>query len=188
MQNILKGLLSSNTRVKLIVLFMSDINKEFFVRELTRVLDEQINSIRREVENLKEISLLKSRVRNRKKYYFVNKKFILLNELQSMVIKSRTNEEEMVKSIKKMGDVDLIVLSGRFINHEDSSVDLFVVGDIGKEDFASFIRDLEKRDSCEIRYTLMKRDDFEYRRNYNDKFVTGIISDPQNLVVLDSTN
>ena len=73
----LKALFSSNTRIKLLNTFLLNTDEEFFIRELTRKLDEQINSIRRELDNLKKIGLLKSKVRNRKKYYYVNKDFII---------------------------------------------------------------------------------------------------------------
>ena len=71
MEDILDTLFSSKTRVKLLTHFFTKPDDEFFVRELTRMLGEQINSIRRELEKLEKIGLLVSRVEKRKKYYRV---------------------------------------------------------------------------------------------------------------------
>ena len=61
----LKALFSSQTRVKLLSTFLLHPESEYFIRELTRLLGEQINSIRRELENLRRIGLVKARHRNR---------------------------------------------------------------------------------------------------------------------------
>jgi predicted transcriptional regulator len=87
---VLKSLFSSMTRVKLLRLYLlSPEGAEFFVRELTRDLDEQINSIRRELENLEKIGLLTSRNRERKKYYRIDPKFPILEDLRNIFKKSR---------------------------------------------------------------------------------------------------
>ena len=54
MDNLLKGLFTSNTRIKLLTLFLLNPDEEYFIRELTRKLEEQINSVRRELDNLKK--------------------------------------------------------------------------------------------------------------------------------------
>jgi predicted transcriptional regulator len=100
----LKSLFTSTTRVKLLNLFLTNPEKEYFVRELTRVLDEQINSIRRELDNLKKIGLLKSKARNRRKFYVVNPSFLLFKELRSMFMKAGQSSESLVKNIVKMGE------------------------------------------------------------------------------------
>jgi len=181
----LRRLFGSRTRAKLLSLFLSDPNREFFVRELTRVLDEQINSIRREVDNLKGLGLLRSRTKNRKKYFFVNKNFILLEELRGIIIKSRTSESTLVKDICALGETSLILASGSLVEHQNSPVDLFIVGKIPREKLSLLISSLERENRNEIRFVLLSPEDFEYRRNYNDKFVSEILADPQNLVLFE---
>ena len=81
----LKRLFTSKVRVKLLKVFLSNPDEEYFIRELTRKLDEQINSVRRELDNLKKAGLLNFKTKNRKKYYIVNKNFILFPELKSII-------------------------------------------------------------------------------------------------------
>src|ERR1700759_2563502 len=68
-------LFGSKTRVKLLQLFYSNPNRSFFVREITRKIDEQINSVRRELGNLLSIGIIVSENTENKLYYEVNQKY-----------------------------------------------------------------------------------------------------------------
>jgi hypothetical protein len=72
---IMEQLFGSKTRVKLLKLFMSNPNRSFYVREITRKIDEQINSVRRELANLLSIGLITSDSTNNKLYYEVDQKY-----------------------------------------------------------------------------------------------------------------
>ncbi|EKD93102.1 MAG: hypothetical protein ACD_28C00244G0009 [uncultured bacterium] len=177
---LLKRLFTSGARIKLLKIFLLNPDGEFFIRELTRRLDEQINSIRRELDNLKKIGLLKSRAKNRRKFYIVNKKFPLFNELRSIIIKTTDQNSQVIQEIIKLGQVDLILLSGYFMQ-KDSEVDLFIVGEIDKKSLEEF---LEKEVTSEnpIRFTVMNREDFMYRVKCNDRFVKDLVTDPDNMI------
>lgn len=177
----LKALFSSNTRIKLLNTFVLNPDEEFFIRELTRKLDEQINSIRRELDNLKKIGLLKSKVRNRKKYYHLNKDFIIYHELRDILIKASGADEKMIRKINKMGKVELLVLSGTFIG-KSSTTDLLLVGDIDKSQLQAYLAtETKKKD---IKFTIISRKDFLYRLDCKDKFVHDLLADPNNIVAV----
>jgi hypothetical protein len=178
----LKALFSSNTRIKLLNTFLLNLDEEFFIRELTRKLDEQINSIRRELDNLKKIGLLKSKVRNRKKYYYVNKEFVIFNELRDILIKASSTDEQMARKILKMGEVDLMVLSGVFIGRE-SPVDLLIVGEVDKNKLQEYLSRSTKPQK-DVKFTIITRKDFLYRLECKDRFVHDMVTDKKNLVLV----
>jgi hypothetical protein len=178
----LKQLFSSNARVKLLRAFLLNADEEFFIRELTRKLDEQINSVRRELDNLKKIGLLKSRVRNRKKYFYVNKEFLIYNELRDILIKASSNDEQMGRAISKMGEVDYLLLSGKFVGKE-SNVDLLLVGEVDKRKLQKYIDETVKGKK-DIKFTIISRKDFLYRLECNDKFVREILSSEGNMILI----
>src|ERR1700721_1267987 len=68
-------LFGSKTRVKLLRLFYGNPNRSFYVREITRKIDEQINSVRRELANLLSIGIIVSDNTNNRLYYEVNQKY-----------------------------------------------------------------------------------------------------------------
>ncbi|MBU0981219.1 hypothetical protein KKC94_00845 [Patescibacteria group bacterium] len=175
----LKQLFTSNARVKLMTLFLINPEKEYFVRELTRMLDEQINSVRRELDNLKNIGLLKTHTKNRKKFYTVNKNFTFYSELRSIIVKSNNSSESLIKNIAKMGSLDFLLISGVFMN-KDSQVDLLAVGEVDKEKLKKYLDTLETHRS--IRFSTLSTEDFIYRLKCRDKFTLDLIQDPDNLI------
>ena len=158
----LKALFSSNTRIKLLHTFLLNPDEEFFIRELTRKLDEQINSIRRELDNLKKIGLLRSKLRNRKKYYYINRDFLIFDELRDIIIKASSTDEQMARKIAKMGDVELMTLSGIFIG-KDSPVDLLIVGDIDKNKLQKYLSESSKTKKG-VKFAIISKKDFIFKR------------------------
>lgn len=178
----LKRLFTSNTRIKLLTLFLLNPEEQYFIRELTRKLDEQINSIRRELDNLKKMGLLKAKTRNRKKYYIINKNFILFNELRNIILKAQSDKENIAKKLTSFGEIDVIVLAGLFVE-KDAAIDLLLVGDINRrqlEDF--FTNELETKRP--VRFSIMSKEEYQYRKKCQDKFLHDIIADPDNIVAL----
>ena len=180
----LKRLFTSTTRVKLLTIFLLNPDQEFFIRELTRKIDEQINSIRRELDNLKKLGLLRTKEKNRKKYYVVNKNFLLYHELRAMVLKGLSNKDDITKKIASFGAVDVLILSGIFVNQE-SLIDLLIVGTIDKEKLEEYLNN-ELDTSRPIRFSVMTREDFLYRRQCHDKFLSDLMDNSENLVSINN--
>ncbi len=172
----LKRLFTSNTRIKLLTTFLSNPDEEYFIRELTRKLEEQINSIRRELDNLKRAGFLKAKLRNRKKFYCVNKDYIFYEELRSMVAKALSTSENISKKIAEMGDIKLLVLTGLFLDQPTKTVDMLIVGDVDREKFQAFLAN-ELHTRRPVKFTLMSEADYSYRRNLNDQFLTQTVDD-----------
>lgn len=179
----LKELFSSNTRVKLLITFLTSPGEEFFIRELTRKLDEQINSIRRELNNLKKIGMLKSRSKLRKKYYSINDDFPILEDLRSIIHKCTDPRKELAKKMQKLGEIFLVIFSGILVDKKAKALDLLVIGDVTKEDLTDFLQ-TELKEGKDIRFGILTRDDFLYRLRLNDKFIIDMLSDPDNIIAL----
>src|ERR1035437_752943 len=69
------ALFGSKTRVKLLHLFLNNPGQSFYVREITRKIDEQINSVRRELSNMLEVGIISSDSADNKLYYQVNQRY-----------------------------------------------------------------------------------------------------------------
>lgn len=86
----IEQLFGSKTRVKLLKLFFSNPNRSFYVREITRKVDEQINSVRRELANLLSLGIITSDSTNNKLYYEVNQKYEHYESLRDMFSEVKT--------------------------------------------------------------------------------------------------
>jgi hypothetical protein len=180
---ILKSLFSSQTRVKLLSTFLLHPEQEYFIRELTRLLGEQINSIRRELENLRRIGLVRSRHKNRKKYYHVDATFPLYVELRSIFSKEIQTESPVIASLKNLPNIQLILLAGSFTGTE-SKVDLLVVGSVKKEVLEALLS--QESALKNVKYSIFSEADFLYRLSLRDRFILEILNDPRHMIVFNT--
>lgn len=176
------ALFGSKTRVKLLHLFLNNPNRAFYVREITRKIDEQINSVRRELANMLSIGIIKSETSNNRLYYEINQEYQHYEPLRQIFGDSGSSEAakgvestDWTKRLKPLGDVRVAVLSGSLVKGSTSEVDVLLAGDINKTQAKKFLKELEEEESRSLNYSLMSYEDFYYRLSIRDKFVTTII-------------
>jgi hypothetical protein len=190
-------LFGSKTRVKLLQLFYSNPNRSFYVREITRQIDEQINSVRRELANLLSVGIIGSDTANNRLYYEVNQNYEHYDAFQSIfgggtVTKKATKtgaatKESPVDDLRVLGKVDLALFTGQFTRDETSGIDFLVVGDINARALEKYVAELEAKESKEIRYAVMSTENFKYRKQINDRFITKVF-EAKKQVVTDKEN
>ncbi len=184
----LEKIFGSRTRVKLFRLFFTHPDQPFFVREISREIDEQINSVRRELANLETIGILQSETRDKKKYYRIDESFTLHNELRALILKSRlTMEKEFIKSIATLGSISYLALMGYFVNENDTQVDMLLVGKVSRVKLDKLLDRFQKSFGRQIRFTLMSNEEYAYRMDVTDKFLYEVLN-AKKLVLINKLN
>jgi len=189
----IEQLFGSKTRVKLLQLFYSNPNRSFYVREITRKIDEQINSVRRELSNLLSIGIITSDNTNNKLYYEVNQKYEYYRPLQEIfgggvkkATKRVTVDQDLTETdidLKAVGHIDLAIYTGQFTRDDSSGIDFLVVGDINPSALQKYVDDLEAKEGKTIRYTSMSLPDFRYRKQIHDRFAVGVLQSKKQVLV-----
>jgi hypothetical protein len=184
-------LFGSKTRVKLLQLFYANPNRSFYVREITRKIDEQINSVRRELANLLSVGIISSDTTNNRLYYEVNQKYEHYDAFVSIFGGGAKKTKAVAKNdardgLKALGKVDLAFYTGSFTRDESAGIDLLMVGDLNQHALDKFIADLESKEGREIRYTVMSLPDFNYRLQIKDRFITNALDAKKQILVNDS--
>jgi hypothetical protein len=197
----IEQLFGSKTRVKLLQLFYSNPNRSFYVREITRKIDEQINSVRRELANLLNTGIIVSDNTNNRLYYEVNQEYEFYEPLLAIfggggtkaakpattgatkTKKALTPEEEKMKGL---GRLEVVLYTGQFTRDESSGIDILVVGDVNQNALQKYVTELEAQENKDIRYTVMPLSEFNYRRQIKDRFITTVL-DSKKQVLLDKT-
>ena len=193
----LEQLFGSKARVMILRLFLNNPEKFFYVREISRNLNLHLNAVRRELNNLEEIGILASHtktdlekevekeLKDNKKYYKLNSGFVFVEELRSLLIKAQLIlEQSLADKVKKLGSVNLFLLSGVFVGRNDSPTDLLVVGTVDRQKLIKLIKVFEKELGRQINYTIMTKPDFIYRRGLTDKFLYDLM-EQKNLLLVD---
>src|SRR5690349_2666883 len=140
----IEQLFGSKTRVKLLQLFYSNPNRSFYVREITRKIDEQINSVRRELANLLNTGIIVSDNTNNRLYYEVNQSYEYYDPLLAIFgkpasgtkIKSTKASPKIASPeddrLKALGHLELVIYTGQFTRDESSGIDILIVGDVNQ--------------------------------------------------------
>ena len=196
----IEQLFGSKTRVKLLQLFYNNPNRSFYVREITRKVDEQINSVRRELANLLSIGIIKSESNNNRLYYEVDQSYDNYKALslmfgpKSKTVKKKDESESvepavpensLAKSLRSTGRIELAILTGKFTRDETSGIDLLLVGDINQSKLSAFVNELEKEEKKEIRYTSMPLTNYHYRLQINDRFINNVLAAKKQIIIND---
>jgi hypothetical protein len=187
----IEQLFGSKTRVKLLQLFYSNPNRSFYVREITRKIDEQINSVRRELANLLNVGIITSDTSNNKVYYEVNQKYDFYPPLQEIfgggTPKPRkttaktagkvTTEVSNTESsdLKALGNVEIAALMGQFTRDESAGIDVLIVGNINQNALTKYVTELEQQEGKDLRYTVFSLEDFTYRLQIKDRFMSNVL-------------
>ncbi len=197
----IEQLFGSKTRVKLLRLFYSNPNRSFYVREITRKVDEQINSVRRELSNLLKIGIISSDTTNNRLYYEVNQSFeyfVPLTQIfgspeavqqdtgaqdDKVLTQATKTIDPEVAAIADLGNVELAIYTGQFTRDEVSGIDLLIVGDINQTKLQKFMKDLEEKEKKEIRYVVFSSSEFAYRRQVKDRFIITVLSAKKQVLI-----
>lgn len=176
----------SKTRVKMVELFFSQPKEMFYVREITRATKEEINAVRRELERMMGYGLLKSEQRGNRLYYFLNEKYVYYQELRQMVAKSSGLGKKLRKLQRKLGSVEFVMFSARYIEgkrpHQDQ-VDMLIIGDVVLPELQALIKEEEERLQREINYAVFSVDEFDFRKARRDPFIMDILFSSRVMVI-----
>ena len=192
----LEKLFGSKTRTKLLDLFFSNSGQSYYVREITRLIEEQINSVRRELLNLDSVGIIKSETFDNKVYYSANTKHPYSKPLIDLftVKVDNTKEhdvrkagwEEYVKPVRNF--LKALVVTNRAPGED--GIDLLIVGDDKTKKLTHWAEVIEKKQGKPLDYVIMSEDDYSYRKSVKDRFITDVmlmdvteVYDPEKILV-----
>lgn len=186
------ALFGSKTRVKLLHLFLNNPGKAFYVREMTRLIDEQINSVRRELSNMLNVGIITSDTSDNKLYYEVNQRYEYYLPLRAIFadqpvdmskVQPSPSGGDWQKLLKDIQGVRIALASGVLTEGSDSKVDLLIVGTVSPVRLKKAVNAIEKLEGRAINYSILTYDEFYYRLSVRDKFITEIVNNKHEVVV-----
>lgn len=158
----LDSLITSKTRVKLLLKFFLNSDTKAYLRGLAEELGESTNAVRVELNRLTKAGLLEVSPNGRTKLYQANKDNPLFPDLRSLVMKF-TGLDQLIDSIlSKLGNVELAFVTGDYARGIDSGIiDVVIVGDIDRKYLGELINKAESLIKRKIRDLVLSRDEYE---------------------------
>lgn len=185
----LGDIITSKVRVKILDLYFSDVKEMYHVRGIVREIKEEINAVRRELERLENAGILKREDRGNRVYYYLNTEYGFYGDLLSMVCKTTGLGSDIIQNKNKIGKISLVMFSGKFVRKKDrrrdDSVDALVVGEVVLPELTALIRKEESKRGKEINYTVMSRDELEFRKKRRDPFLQEILLGSRIMIIGD---
>lgn len=201
-ERVLERLFGSAARVKIIRLFFLNPDMFFDIKEISRRTKVALPSARREILLLKSVSFItqkeekiddiiklkNGKIKNiRKKIHGLrlNMSFPFFRSLKSLVVDTvPIDNERLIKMLSSVGRMKLVILSGIFIQSEDSRTDLFLVGDaIKKAVLQKVLKNIEAEIGKELVFAVLSTKEFLYRFGMYDKFVRDVLDYPHEKIL-----
>ena len=171
MSDLFAGLISSKTRIKLLVRFFFNPGTKAYVRELSKEFQLSSNAVREELNQLTKTQLLTSEKNGRNVFYRANDKHPLFPELRSMVSKVMGLDEVVDSIIIRLGDLEKAFLIDDYAEGKDTGIiDLVLVGDIDQYHLNDLTRKTERYINRKIRTLALTGEEFqEFKATLQDR-------------------
>ncbi len=176
--SLLRPILISKTRAKLLATFLNNPGKIFYVRELVRIVDEQINAVRAELSRMEKAGMVTSESRANRKFFGFRKDYLFRSELSAIIAKASGLGSDIIAERNKLGKIKFATISSGFIRRRPvgaNDVDLLIVGNVVLPQLAALVKNAEDTIGRELNYTVMSEDEFTFRKRRKDPFVIEVI-------------
>ena len=162
MENLFTGLISSKTRIKLLIRFFFNPKTRSYLRELSKEFNVSTNSVREELNQLTKTGLLTSQKIGRQVFYKANPEHPLFAELKSMVGKVMGIDQVIDGIVTRLGDLESAYLLDDYAEGKDTGIiDLLLVGDIDQYHLNDLSRKTERYIKRKIRSLVLSKDEFK---------------------------
>jgi DNA-binding transcriptional ArsR family regulator len=201
MNDILGQLFGSSARVKILRLLLSNQEDCFTLDDIAAHTKVTKATARKELALLKKVALVKDRSclrevtvgkgakkkTNKKKSpgFIVNPAFEHLFALRNFILNiAPTDDRGIMKQLSGTGRLKLVIISGVFLQDNDSRIDIMIVGDaLNEQKLKTAIRDLESNMGRELRFAAFSTDEFMYRIGIYDRLIRDVLDYPHQMVL-----
>lgn len=157
----LNSLITSQTRIKLLLKFFLNSNTKAHLRGLESEFGDSTNGIRVELNRLEQAKLLKSTKSGNRKFYQANTEHPLFKDIHNIVLKETGIDRIIERVVSRTGDILRVYLTGSFARGLKSKfIDLIIVGDnIDREYLGRKVVQARKLSGKHVRYQLISPDE-----------------------------
>jgi hypothetical protein len=157
---VLETLISSKTRIKLLLKFFLNSKATSYLRELESEFGESTNGIRVELNRFEKAGMLLSYTQGNKKYFRANTEHPLFQETHNILLKYIGFDQILDKIIDNIGDVQKVYVTGAFaVGIDDKIIDLVIIGNVNKEYLVNLVDKVEKLIGRKIRFAVYDRNE-----------------------------
>ena len=161
MTSIFSGLITSKTRIKILMRLFLNPKQNAYLRELADEFNASTSQVREELRQLNDAGFLESHKNGRQIQYQANQKHPLFLELQSMVQKALGMDRILESILERLGNLEEAYLIDDYAEGKDTGIiDLVLVGNIDQENLLDLVRKTERYIGRKIRTLVLSNTEF----------------------------
>lgn len=182
----LRHIIPSRTRIKVLQLLFHNPTENYYLRRVVREIDEEVNAVKREFDILVDEKLVTKEKRLNKVFFTLNKQYEFYDEFLRIFTKSDPFAKAIMHSLPKLGRIKYIALSLKYSKRlpiKEDEVYVIFVGLIVVPEIELLISEAEKAFGREINFTVMNEDEFVFRKRNTDPFLWRFLRQPKVMLV-----
>lgn len=152
----LDTLVSSKTKIKLLLKFFLNSNNTAYLRNLEAEFGESTNAIRLELNKFEESGLLNSYSESNKKIFKANTKHPLYPEINSIIRKYIGIDKIIDSIVSRLGEPDHVWLVGNLARGLNSdTIELKISGNVDKDYLEELVQKVEQTINKKLKIELL---------------------------------
>jgi len=182
-----KSLFTSKTRVKMLELFLFYSEKNFYLREIARLIKGNTNAVRVELKKLTDLNILTRQERGKIILYEINKSSPFYEPLKILFMRTESLGRHLKEALKNK-KVKYALIYGSFAagkETEKSDIDLLIIGTVKQTDIVDVISGFERKTLREINYVIWTEKEFEKRTKEKHHLLIDIVGKPVIMIIGD---
>lgn len=171
-----------NGKGKILALFFSNPDKEYYLREIAKLLNEEPGAIQNHLNSLSEEKILLDHRMANLRFFKLNKNYPLYEEIKRIVSKTIGIEAKLKKLSNKFLGIEFAFIYGSIAKNAENStsdIDLMIIGEVDEDKLIQQINRLEEELKREINYTIYRRREFKKKLDEGNEFISEVMKEPQ---------
>lgn len=184
--DLLENIIPSKVRRKILQLFYHHPDNTYYLREVVRQVNEEVNAVKRELDILYDAKVLGRERRTNKVFYVLNKNYLLYDEFLRIFTKTSLLSEQVTMNLSRLGKVKYIAVSTKYSKKtpiKDDEIYVLFVGIIVVPEVETIMNEARKEFGWDINYTVMSEEELKFRKKNNDPFIWKFLKQPKVMLV-----
>ena len=159
-------------------IFFNDPEKSYYLRELARIIGKQPGVFQKDINGLVEKNILTSEKIANSRFFKLNKKYPLYDEIKSIFLKTSGVQGQLKNALKKIKNIKTAFIFGSFAKKSEDSfsdIDLMIIGNPDEDRLVEKTSKIEKKISREINYRIFSAADIKKRLEAKEVFLEEVL-------------
>lgn len=169
-----------NEKGQILNLFFQDPDKEYYMREIARILDKEPGHFQAYLNSLVKDGILKDEKKGPLRYFSLNKAHPLYDELKTMVSKTLGIESKLKKIVNEFDKIESAFIYGSIARNTENSfsdIDLILIGEANEDLLLALLSGAESELKREINYQIYSKKEFKQKLKNKNEFLTKVLKE-----------